>query len=184
MTIRRHGWRPPFFGMPGNSEAPSFPPTFRVLAQRLGSDQPFYRYQPQDQDGERTNLLDIENMAVIYVREVRALQPEGLYFLGSHSSGCPVAFEMARQPRSQGRDVAPPILFDTELRAKVPLQRRLRLQSCCKRREGLLGYVPRTAKSNLWTIAYGVWLRFGPTRAESRCSGLRSPGKRTVVIPI
>jgi thioesterase domain-containing protein len=72
-----------------------------------------------------------------------------------------VAFEMARQLRSQGRDVALLALFDTELRAKMPIQRRLRLQSRRKRREGPLGYVRRVTKSILWTIAYGVWLRFG-----------------------
>ena len=162
MAIRRHGSRPPFFGVPffgvpGNGGALCF----HTLAQRLASDQPFYGFQPQDQDGERTNLLEIEDIAANYVREVRALQPEGPYFLGGHSSGGLVAFEMARQLRSQGRDVALLALFDTELRAKMPIQRRLRLQSRRKRREGSLGYVRRVTKSILWTIAYGVWLRFG-----------------------
>jgi thioesterase domain-containing protein len=50
-----------------------------------------------------------------------------------------VAFEVARQLRSQGRDVALLALFDTELRAKVPVQRRLRLRSRRKRREDPLG---------------------------------------------
>jgi thioesterase domain-containing protein len=77
---------------------------------------------------------------------------------------------MARQLRSQGRDVALLALFDTELRAKVPVHRRLRLQSRRLRREGPLGYVRRMSKSALWTIAYGVWLRFGyslPPRLSS-----------------
>jgi len=156
-AIRGRGSRPPFFGVPGNSDALCF----HALAQRLGSDQPFYGFQPQDQDGERTNLLKIEDIAANYVREVRALQPEGPYFLGGHSSGGLVAFEMARQLRSQGQDVALLALFDTELRAKVPIQRRLRLRSRRKRREGPLGYVRRMTESILWTIAYGVWLRFG-----------------------
>ena len=64
MAIRRHGSRPPFFGVPffgvpGNGGALCF----HTLAQRLGSDQPFYGFQPQDQDGERTNLLEGENIA-------------------------------------------------------------------------------------------------------------------------
>jgi hypothetical protein len=82
VAIRRHGSRPPFFGVPffgvpGNGGALCF----HTLAQRLGSDQPFYGFQPQDQDGERTNLLEIENIATSYVREVRALQPDGLISL-------------------------------------------------------------------------------------------------------
>lgn len=77
MAIRRHASRPPFFGVPGNRDAPSC----HALAQRPGSDQPFYGFQPQDQDGERTNLLEIEDIAGRYVLEVRALQPEGLISL-------------------------------------------------------------------------------------------------------
>jgi pimeloyl-ACP methyl ester carboxylesterase len=198
VAIRRHGSRPPFFGVPffgvpGNGGALCF----HTLARRLGSDQPFYGFQPQDQDGERTNLLEIEDIAANYVREVRALQPEGPYFLGGHSSGGLVAFEMARQLRSQGRDVALLALFDTELRAKVPVQSRLRLRS--RRLRGARirwARVRRMSKSTLWTVAYGVWHRFGyslpprlsstafasmraarilqstgPTWAESRCSG-------------
>lgn len=166
VAIRRPGSRPAFFGVSGNGDALCF----RALAQRLGPDQPFYGFQPRDQDGGRTSLLEIENIAANCVREVHALQPEGPYFLGGHSSGGLVAFEMARQLRSQGRDVALLALFDTELRAKVPFQRRLRFQPRRKRREGPLGYVRRVTKSILWTIACGVWLRFGyslPPRLSS-----------------
>jgi thioesterase domain-containing protein len=176
VAIRRHGSRPPFFGVPGNRDALCF----HALAQRLGSDQPFYGFQPQDHDKERTNLPEIEDIAANYVREVRSLQPEGPYFLGGHSSGGLVAFEMARQLRSQGRDVALLALFDTELRAKVPIKRRLRLQSRRLRREGPLGYVRRMTKSMLWTIAYGVWLRFGhslpPHLSSTAFASMRAAG--------
>ena len=107
-----------------------------------------------------------------------ALQPEGPYFVGGHSSGGLVAFEMARQLRSQGKDVALLVLFDTELRAKVLIQRRSRLQWRRKRREDPLGYVRRMTKSILWTIAYGVWLRFGyslpPRLSSTALSSMRA----------
>jgi thioesterase domain-containing protein len=158
VEIQRHGSRPPFFCAPGSGDDVL---CFHALAQYLGLDQPFYAFQPRDQDGEQTVILKIEDIAANYVRELRELQPEGPYFLGGHSSGGLVAFEMARQLRSQGEDVALLALFDTGLRAKVPIPTRLHLHARRLRRQGLLRYVRGITESILRIIAYGMWLRFG-----------------------
>jgi thioesterase domain-containing protein len=51
-------------------------------------------------------------MAADYLKEIRALQPEGPYFLGGFSLGGLVAFEMAQQLRQQGQAVALLVLID------------------------------------------------------------------------
>jgi len=45
-------------------------------------------------------------MATQYVEEIRKLQPEGPYFLGGHSYGGMIVFEMAQQLQRQGQNVA------------------------------------------------------------------------------
>jgi thioesterase domain-containing protein len=55
----------------------------------------------------------IASTARRYVRDMRAVQPHGPYFVGGRSSGGIVAFEMACQLRSAGHEVLPVVLFDT-----------------------------------------------------------------------
>jgi thioesterase domain-containing protein len=52
-------------------------------------------------------------MAAHYLEEIRAIQPEGPYFLGGLSFGGTVAFEMAQQLHAQGEQVGLLFLFDT-----------------------------------------------------------------------
>jgi thioesterase domain-containing protein len=52
-------------------------------------------------------------MAEEYLAEIRSLQPDGPYYLGGHSAGGLVAFEMARRLREAGQPVALVALFDT-----------------------------------------------------------------------
>jgi len=86
---------------------------YRDLAHRLGSDQPVYAFQPQGLDGTRPRHTRIEEMASHYIKEMRALQPEGPYYLGGSSFGGLIAFEMAQQLHAQGQQVGLLALFDT-----------------------------------------------------------------------
>jgi len=52
-------------------------------------------------------------MAAHYIEEIKTVQPEGPYFIGGYSFGGLVAFEMARQLRAQGQEIALLALFDT-----------------------------------------------------------------------
>jgi aspartate racemase len=52
-------------------------------------------------------------MAAHYIKEMRALQPEGPYHLGGSSFGGLIAFEMAQQLHAQGQEVGLLALFDT-----------------------------------------------------------------------
>lgn len=110
VALQPGGRHPPFFCVPGAAGDVLY---LRALAELLGPEQPFYGLQAQGLDGKTPFQTRIEEMAAHYLTEVRQLQPTGPYFLGGHSSGGLVAFEMACRLRQQGEAVALLALFDT-----------------------------------------------------------------------
>jgi thioesterase domain-containing protein/acyl carrier protein len=84
------------------------------LSRHLGADQPFYGFQSRGLDGVHPLYTEVESMAAHYVEALCAAQPEGPYLLGGYSMGGVVAFEMARQLRAQGREVAMLALLDVK----------------------------------------------------------------------
>jgi len=86
---------------------------YRDLANRLGSDQPVYAFRPQGLDGIQPRHRRVEEMASHYIKEMRALQPDGPYYLCGSSFGGLIAFEMAQQLVAQGQEVRLLGLFDT-----------------------------------------------------------------------
>jgi thioesterase domain-containing protein len=110
VAIQSNGSKPPLFfihAVGGNILS------YRDLSRYLGPDQPFYGLQAQGLDGKQAPHTRVEDMAALYIREIRTLQPEGPYFLGGDSSGGMVGFEMAQQLHAQGQKVALLALFDT-----------------------------------------------------------------------
>jgi thioesterase domain-containing protein len=85
---------------------------FAGLARHLGPDQPVYGLQSRGLTGDEAPLGRIEEMAALYVREIRRVQPEGAYRLGGWSLGGLIAFEMARQLHAAGEEVALLALLD------------------------------------------------------------------------
>jgi non-ribosomal peptide synthetase component F/thioesterase domain-containing protein len=65
--------------------------------------------------GEAPPHSTVEAMAAEYLREVKARQPDGPYYLCGYSFGGLVAFEMARRLRESGDEVALVGLFDTTM---------------------------------------------------------------------
>jgi thioesterase domain-containing protein/acyl carrier protein len=118
VAIQPSGSRPPFFcfhGAGGNVL------NYRKLSHYLGADQPVYGLQSQGLDGGAPLLKSIEDMAALYVREIRKLQPHGPYFLGGYCMGGTVAYEAAQQLQTAGERVAMLALLDTMNWHKVPL---------------------------------------------------------------
>jgi thioesterase domain-containing protein len=66
-------------------------------------------------------LTKIEEMAALYVKEIRRVQPRGPYFVAGYCMGGTVAFEAAQQLCQQGQTVALLALFDTMNWHKIPL---------------------------------------------------------------
>ncbi|HTS00874.1 MAG TPA: AMP-binding protein, partial [Bacteroidota bacterium] len=110
VPIRTGGTLPPFYcvhAAGGNVVG------YQHLAERLGPDQPVYGLQARGLDGESLPLETVEEMAALYVREIRALQPRGPYYLGGACTGGIVAYEMARQIVAAGGQVGLLAMFDT-----------------------------------------------------------------------
>jgi natural product biosynthesis luciferase-like monooxygenase protein/amino acid adenylation domain-containing protein len=110
VPIQPQGTRPPFFcvhALGGNVN------NYYLLAQYLGSDQPFYGLQAPPLHEVTEAESQIELMAARYVEAIREVQTSGPYRLGGYSFGSFVAYEMARQLRDLGEEVALLALFDT-----------------------------------------------------------------------
>lgn len=75
----------------------------------LGDDRPFYGLRELDRDAEMT----IDERVSSYVKEVRAVQPHGPYYLSGWCAAGPLAVEAARQLREAGEQVAMVMLFDS-----------------------------------------------------------------------
>ncbi|MCY1023460.1 non-ribosomal peptide synthase/polyketide synthase [Pyxidicoccus sp. MSG2] len=104
---------------------------YAELARLLGPQQPFYGLQARGVDGSSQPLGSIEEMASEYVKALRSVQPSGPYHLGGWSMGGVIAYEMARQLRERGEQVALLALIDsyvpTATVAKEPEPDRVRL---------------------------------------------------------
>jgi thioesterase domain-containing protein/acyl carrier protein len=117
VPIQSAGSAPPIFcvhGMYGNVL------NFREIARRLGTDQPFYGLQAHGLDGRDLPHDRIEHMAEHYIREIRQVQPSGPLLLCGYSGGGLIAFEMARQLRAAGDEVALLVMLDTFCPATIP----------------------------------------------------------------
>jgi thioesterase domain-containing protein len=109
IPLQPRGARPPFFWIhPAGGDVLCY----AALARHLGEDQPLYGIQARGFASDAEPLSRIEEMAALYIDEIRRLQPTGPYFLGGWSFGGPVAFEMARQLRTLGETVALLALVD------------------------------------------------------------------------
>ena len=110
VPIQTSGTKPPLFCMHG---ARGNVLMYRGLSQHLGDDQPFYGLQCQGLDGSCLPFTRVEDMAALYVKEIRKVQPKGPYFLGGYCLGGTIALEMAQQLVASGERVAMLALFDT-----------------------------------------------------------------------
>jgi thioesterase domain-containing protein len=109
VALQSSGSRPAFYGVPADGDV--F--TYLRLARQLGPDQPFYAFEAPGIDGTEAPLTSIERLAARHLADLRAFQPNGPYLIGGFCLGGIVAFELARQLRAQGQDVALLALFET-----------------------------------------------------------------------
>ncbi|MBL8015494.1 MAG: amino acid adenylation domain-containing protein [Candidatus Doudnabacteria bacterium] len=102
--------RPPFFCVHAAGGHVIF---FHGLARYLGTDQSFYGIQALGIDGNHKPLNRFEQLAAVYIKEMRVVQPEGPYYIGGECMGGTIAFEVARQLEEQGQVVGLLVMFDT-----------------------------------------------------------------------
>jgi amino acid adenylation domain-containing protein len=82
------------------------------LAPLLGPEQPLYGLQDPSLEGTRPPFESVEALAAHYIEVMRGQQPEGPYYLCGWSFGGTVAFEMGRQLREAGEEVALLVIID------------------------------------------------------------------------
>jgi len=86
---------------------------YAELSQELGLEQPFYGLQSPPANFSPESDISIEQMATLYNREIRSVQPVGPYLLSGWSMGGLVAWEMAQQLIKEGEIISLLALIDT-----------------------------------------------------------------------
>ncbi len=115
VSIKATGSKPPFFCVPGAGGNLIY---FYDLARHLDQEQPFYGLQAQGLNDGFDPLTNIQDIASQYIQFIQTIQPQGPYFLGGHSFGGKVAFEMAQQLIKANYEVGLVAIFDTS--APIP----------------------------------------------------------------
>ncbi|MEM9148993.1 MAG: amino acid adenylation domain-containing protein [Cyanobacteria bacterium P01_F01_bin.3] len=93
----------PFFCFPGAGGNPTY---LEGLANHINQDRPFYALQSPGVDERTTLLTTVEEAAAYYIKAIQSIQPQGPYYLGGHSIGGTLAFEVALQLQQKGHEVA------------------------------------------------------------------------------
>ncbi|MFI5139770.1 MAG: amino acid adenylation domain-containing protein, partial [Sphingobacteriales bacterium] len=86
---------------------------FNAVAIGLSPDQPVYGLQAKGLNGIDEPFNRIEDMAAHYVAAITKQNPNGPYALAGFSFGGVIAFEMARQLKTLGKEVKMLAVFDT-----------------------------------------------------------------------
>jgi surfactin family lipopeptide synthetase A len=114
---------------PKGSQRPLFwvraTPRFRLLAQKLGVDQPFLGLDIPFSDAIKLPTpYRIEDIALFLVKAMREVQPHGPYSLAGLCVNAVIAYEMARQLTLQGEEIALLAMLDGHNQAyyKNPLR--------------------------------------------------------------
>ena len=110
IPINPHGEKLPFFCM---HAAGGIPHSYIPLAYGLGPDQPFYALQSYGLDLGQEPLSTVEDMAAVYIEDIRSVQSAGPYQIGGWSFGVPVSFEIAQQLTAMGEEVRLLVLMDS-----------------------------------------------------------------------
>jgi thioesterase domain-containing protein len=112
IPIQEKGSLPPFFCVGRQSRE------FRELSRFLGSDLPFFQFDPFAVQEQKLLVGQplyntVPDLAAAFRRDILSIQPNGPYFLGGMCDGGILALEIALQLQDQGLEVALLAQFDT-----------------------------------------------------------------------
>ena len=86
---------------------------FQTLAEYMSREQPIFALQAKGLNGEDEPIDRMEDIAAHYVSELLEHNPNGPYAIAGYSFGGLIAFEMAKQLKAMGKEVAMLGMFDT-----------------------------------------------------------------------
>jgi acyl-CoA synthetase (AMP-forming)/AMP-acid ligase II/thioesterase domain-containing protein len=124
VTKVKDGAGTPFFFCHGDYETHGFYAS--KLAALLDSDQAVYLVQPPRDVDEASELI-MEEMALLYLPRLLALQPHGKFHLGGYCNGGLLAWEIAHQLQRFGREVGSIVLVESLSLNSRPLFRGLNM---------------------------------------------------------
>ena len=143
--MQTRGQRPPLFCVPGGA---SDSIVFRELSALLPADQPFYGLQAAGLDATAldSELVEIEAIAGSFLREIRAIQPRGPYFLAGHCFGGLLIYEVAQILVAEGEQVGFLGLIESMVGATLPTDLKVSLRDKLAYHWGLMRHRPLTGK--------------------------------------
>jgi thioesterase domain-containing protein/acyl carrier protein len=110
IPVKSTGSKPPIYIVHG---AGLHVMLFNVLGSFMDKEQPVFALQAKGLNGESEPLDRMEDIAAHYVSEILKHNPTGPYAVAGYSFGGLIAFEMAKQLKGQGKEIALLGLFDT-----------------------------------------------------------------------
>jgi thioesterase domain-containing protein len=151
---------------------------YKDLARHLGAGRTIYGVRAPELDTDDEPLDRVDAMAARYIGEMRAIQPTGPYLVGGHSAGAHIAFEIARQLRTAGEQVA--LLAVLEADARNRSGRRNLLDALRFQIESARRIPPSQRVSYLWRrLARWAAVRGGSRRDRAHDTGA-APNKNAV----
>lgn len=111
VPLRSFGVRPVLFCLPGVGDENAS--ALLELVNALPKDQPVYGFRWPAMDGT-TDLFSVEQLAELYLADIRSIQKEGPYYLCGQSLGGLIAYEMATLLVSAGERISLLALFDAD----------------------------------------------------------------------
>jgi thioesterase domain-containing protein len=123
-------------------------PGVRAIAEILGTRRPLYGGAVNHAIAAQPEIEAIQDLAEVFLEEIRKARPQGPYVLAGNSVGGLVAYELASRLLERGEDVPLLLLVDTVALNSLPASSRVRMAR--KRvRAALLRHLPDPVRSNL-----------------------------------
>ncbi|MCC6488136.1 MAG: SDR family NAD(P)-dependent oxidoreductase [Candidatus Hydrogenedentes bacterium] len=176
IRIQPKGDKSPFFCV---APAGGIAYTYFNLPQYIGEDTPFYALQDPSLNPIQEPYETLQELAAEHVAAIRAIQPEGPYYIGGWSFGGAVAFEMAQQLTRAGHTVGLLAIIDTEARIESWRSQTLsqRLKWCWSQAKMGLHVISKTGPY----IRDGIYLLLPSALKKARSNG-NEPSLREYVI--
>lgn len=121
VPIQPLGSRRPLFAVPGHN-GDVF--CYVDLSRHLGTDQPLFALQAPGMEPNQNPLTSIEEIATVFARDIKAVQPQGPFLLAGFCVGGTIAFDLAQQLTAQGHQVSLLALFGSPCPTALSLRYR------------------------------------------------------------